>query len=163
MGVIIAGFATIGKTFLSKKYTNILDLESSCYKYDYSNYKDYDFEKLKGTSGRILNDEWPDNYYETMKEAQKKYDVVFVQLNTQHLNFFDKSNMEYYIIYPSLDSWEWVKNRSIKRGNNEKWLARLQEVFEEYYIASKESNCKKMFIVDEQTSLEDVLKENNFI
>lgn len=163
MGVIIAGFATIGKTFLSKKYTNIIDLESSCYKYDYSNYKDYDFEKLKGTPDRIRNSEWPDNYYQAMKEAQKKYDVVFVQLNPQHLNFFDKSNMEYYIIYPSLNSWEWVKNRSIKRGNNEKWLARLKEVFEEYYIVSKESNCKKMFIVDEQTSLEDVLKENNFI
>lgn len=54
--------------------------------------------------------------------------------------------MDYYIIYPSLDSWEWVKNRSIKRGNNKKWLARLKEVFEEYYIALKESNCKKMLL-----------------
>lgn len=162
-GVIIAGFATIGKTYISKRYTNILDLESSSYKYDYSSYENIDYEKLKGTSGRKENNEWPSNYYNAIKEAQNKYDVVLVQLNKMHLEYFDKHNIEYYVVYPSLDSWEWVKQRSINRGNNDKWLSRLEEVFEEYYIASKNSNCKEMFIVSENTSLEDILKENKFI
>ena len=162
-GVIIAGFATIGKTFLSKKYPNIIDLESSCYKYDYSDYQDIDHEKLKGTVGRKENKDWPYNYYKAMKEAQNKYDVVFVQLNAKHLEYFDKNTLEYYIVYPSLDSWQWVKQRSIKRGNNEEWLKRLKDVFEKYYILSEKSNCKKMFIVNEQISLENILKENKFI
>jgi len=98
-----------------------------------------------------------------MKEAQGNYKVIFVPLNAQHLAYFDKNNIEYYITYPSLDSWEWVKQRSIDRGNNEKWLNRIEEVFEEYYVLSKKSKCKKMFIVNEKTSLEEILKENKFI
>lgn len=162
-GIIIAGFATIGKTFLSKKYENILDLESSCYKYDYSKYKEEDYEKLKGTSGRKQNKDWPYNYYSAIVESQKKYDIVFVQLNQQHIEYFDKNDIEYYIVYPSLDSWEWVKKRSVNRGNNEKWLNRLKEIFEEYYILSKKSKCKKMFIVDEENSLENVLNKNGLL
>jgi len=53
--VIIAGLATIGKTFLSKKYDDILDLEIGDYKYDCSNSKNIDYEKLKGTRGRKKN------------------------------------------------------------------------------------------------------------
>lgn len=162
-GIIIAGFATVGKTYLSKKYKNILDLESSIYKYDYIGYENVDYEKLKGTLGRKENKEWPYNYYKAIEEEQKNYDIIFVQLNLQHLKYFDRNNIEYYIVYPSLDSWEWVKQRSIERGNNKRWLNRLKNVFEEYYIASKKSKCKELFIVNEKTSLEDILKEKKFI
>lgn len=162
-GIIIAGFATVGKTFLSKKYKNILDLESSPYKYDYTGYENMNYERLKGIPGRKKNKEWPYNYYKAIKEEQNNYDIIFVQLNLQHLEYFDKNNIEYYIVYPSLDSWEWVKQRSIKRGNNSRWLARLKNVFEEYYIASKRSKCKELFIVNEKISLEDILKEKEFI
>ncbi len=162
-GIIIAGFATVGKTYLSKKYKNILDLESSIYKYDYTGYKDIDYEKLKGTSGRKQNKEWPYNYYKIIEKEQNNYNIVFVQLNLQHLEYFDKNNIEYYIVYPALESWEWVKQKCIKRGNNSIWINRLESVFEKYYIASKNSKCKDMFIVDENTSLEDILKEKKFI
>lgn len=162
-GIIIAGFATVGKTYLSKKYKNILDLESSIYKYDYTGYENVDYEKLKGTLGRKENKEWPYNYYKAIEEEQKNYDIIFVQLNLQHLKYFDRNNIEYYIVYPSLDSWEWVKQRSIERGNNKRWLNKLKNVFEEYYIASKKSKCKELFIVNEKTSLEDILKEKKFI
>ena len=33
-GIIIAAFATCGKTYLGKKYSNVIDLESSNYKFD---------------------------------------------------------------------------------------------------------------------------------
>lgn len=162
-GIIIAGFATVGKTYLSKKYKNILDLESTIYKYDYTGYEDIDYEKLKGTLGRKENKEWPYNYYKVIEEEQKNYNIIFVQLNLQHLEYFDRNNIEYYIVYPSLDSWEWVKQRSIERGNNKRYLNRLKNVFEEYYIASKKSKCKELFIVNEKTSLENILKEKKFI
>lgn len=38
-GIIIAGFATCGKSFLGKKYDNVVDLESSNYKYNNTNIK----------------------------------------------------------------------------------------------------------------------------
>lgn len=39
-GIIIAGFATCGKSVLGKKYSNVIDLESSSYKYNNTNIKD---------------------------------------------------------------------------------------------------------------------------
>lgn len=37
--VIISGFGGVGKTTLAKKYKNVIDLESSPFKYDYLNVK----------------------------------------------------------------------------------------------------------------------------
>ena len=36
-GIIIAGFATLGKSTLANKYNNIIDLESSLYQWHYDN------------------------------------------------------------------------------------------------------------------------------
>ena len=37
-GIIISAFATCGKTYLGKKYKNVIDLESSNYKFDNSDF-----------------------------------------------------------------------------------------------------------------------------
>ena len=49
-GTIIAGFATCGKSFLGKKYSNVIDLESSNYKHDNTNLKDIPVEARKEPS-----------------------------------------------------------------------------------------------------------------
>lgn len=68
MGIIIAGFATCGKSILGKKYNNIKDLESSPYKNIMKN--DIPVEKQKGTK-RELNPLWAQNYYDAINEAVK--------------------------------------------------------------------------------------------
>ena len=45
--IVIAGFAGIWKTTLAKKYSNVMDVESTPYKYDYSDLEKYDTEKVK--------------------------------------------------------------------------------------------------------------------
>ena len=77
-GTIVCAFATCGKSYLGKKYSNVIDLESSEYKHDNSDLKDIPVEKRKGTF-RKLNSKWPNNYYKAIIEAQEKYDVVLVQ------------------------------------------------------------------------------------
>lgn len=51
-GIIVVGFATVGKTTLSKKYKNVIDLESSPYRWDYSNIGNIPIEKRKGLKNR---------------------------------------------------------------------------------------------------------------
>ena len=46
--LIIAGFAGIGKTTLAKKYKNVIDLESSIYKWDNTGFEDVPVEQRKG-------------------------------------------------------------------------------------------------------------------
>ena len=60
MGIIIAAFATCGKTVLGKKYKNIKDLESSPFKNIMRD--DLSMEEQKGTK-REINPMWPQNYY----------------------------------------------------------------------------------------------------
>lgn len=136
-GIIVVGFATVGKTTLSKKYKNVIDLESSPYRWDYSNIDYIPIEKRKGLKNRIENPDWPQNYYDAIKEAQTKYDIVLVQLIPMHLDYFDSHNMKYIIAYPSLNTWKLVEKRCLDRGNNKDFISHLKEVFIPFYLDSK--------------------------
>lgn len=159
-GIIIAGFATCGKSVLGKKYSNVIDLESSNYKYNNTNVKNLSVEARKGTN-REINKEWPDNYYKAINEAVKKYDVVLVQLKPELLDYFDKNNIKYSIAYPNINNWEAIRKKCVNRGNNENFISRLKEVFIPYYEDSLQRNYEKLFIINNDENLESVLIKNN--
>lgn len=69
MAIIIAGFATCGKSVLGRKYRNVIELESSSYRHKIFD-TDLTVEQRKGTK-REINDEWPQNYYKAIDEACK--------------------------------------------------------------------------------------------
>ncbi|MBQ7240407.1 MAG: hypothetical protein IJS56_03100 [Bacilli bacterium] len=141
MGIIIAAFATCGKSILGKKYRNIIDLESSPFKNIMRT--DLSVEEQKGTK-RELNPLWPQNYYDAILEAEKKYDIVLVQLKPEHFDYFDKNNIKYSIAYPNLDNWEEVEKRCIERGNNENFIIRLKNVFVPFYEDAIKRNYDKL-------------------
>lgn len=91
-GKIIVGFATCGKSFLGKKYENVIDLESSYYKHINDGIENIPVEMRKGTK-REINSNWSDNYYQAINEVIKKYDVVLVQLKPEHFDYFDRNNI----------------------------------------------------------------------
>ena len=157
-GIIIAVFATCGKSFLGKKYSNVIDLESSNYKYN--NIKNVSVEARKGTN-REINKEWPDNYYKAISKAVKKYDVVLVQLKPEHFDYFDKNNIKYSIAYPNINNWEEVRKKCINRGNNENFIKKLKEVFIPFYEDSLQRNYENLYIINANETLEEVLISNN--
>lgn len=157
---IIAGFATCGKSVLGRKYSNVLDLESSNYKHNNDNIKNIPVEERKGTK-RELNKDWPNNYYKAIKEAIQKYDLVLVQLKPEHLDYFDRNNIKYSIAYPNINNWEDVREKCLNRGNNESFIKRLKEVFIPYYEDSLHRNYEKLYIINKGETLESVLIDNN--
>ncbi len=161
-GIIISAFATCGKTYLGEKYKNVIDLESSNYKYDNSKIINIPSEERKGTL-RKLNDKWPNNYYEAIIEARKKYDIVLVQLKPEHFDYFDKNNIKYSISYPNLNNFEEVKRRCIARNNNQKYIARLKEVFQPYYEDAIKRKYEKLYILNGNTTLEECLLEDGML
>lgn len=160
MGIIIAGFATCGKSILGKKYSNVLDLESSPFKHIMRT--DLSVEEQKGTK-RELNPMWPQNYYDAIVEAIKQYDVVLVQLKPEHFDYFDKHNIKYSIAYPNINNWEEVERRCITRGNNENFIRGLKQVFIPYYEDSIKRNYDKLYILNGNETLEDILKKDGII
>lgn len=159
-GIIIAGFATCGKSILGKKYSNVIDLESSNYKHNNTDIKDVSIEIRKGTN-REINKEWPNNYYKAISEAVKKYDVVLVQLKPEHFDFFDKNNIKYSIAYPNINNWEDVRKKCINRGNNENFIKKLKNVFIPFYEDCLKRNYENLYIINENETLESVLIKNN--
>ena len=160
MGIIIAGFATCGKSILGKKYSNIKDLESSPFKNIMRD--DLSIEEQKGIK-REINPMWPQNYYNAIIEAANQYDIVLVQLKPEHFDYFDKHNIKYSIAYPNIKNWQEVEKRCIKRGNNETFIKRLKEVFIPYYEDSIKRNYEKLYILKDNETLEDVLKKDSLI
>lgn len=161
-GIIIAGFATYGKSFLGKKYRNVIDLESSDYKHNNTNLKNVPIEARKGTK-REINKEWPNNYYKAIKESVKKYDVVLVQLKPELFDYFDKNNIKYSIAYPNINNWEDVRIKCINRGNNENFIKVLKSVFIPFYEDCLQRNYENLYIINKNETLESVLIENNII
>ena len=143
-GIIISAFATCGKTYLGKKYKNVIDLESSNYKFDNSELINIPTEERKETP-----------------RATDKYDVVLVQLKPEHFDYFDKHNIKYSIAYPNLNNFDEVKSRCIERNNNEDFIIRLKEVFKPYYEDSIKRDYEKLYILNDHKTLEDCLLEDN--
>lgn len=160
-GIIISAFATCGKSYLGKKYNNVIDLESSNYKYILSNEtKIISIEEIKGTT-RQLNKDWPLNYYKAIEENLYKYDIILIQLKPEHFDYFDKHNIKYSIAYPNINNWSEVEKRCIKRKNNKNFINNLKEVFIPYYEDAINRKYEKLYILDNNMTLEDCLIKNN--
>ncbi len=153
MGIFIYAFTATGKSSLAKKYKNVIDMESTLYKYQGIAKED---EKSKGTS-REINKEWPNNYFQALKEVKDKYDYILI--SDDICNEFLKSNKyEYWWIYPKIELKSEYLERCKKRGNNQefiKWYSKLWDEWIENCINDK--NASKHIQLKSNEYLEDVL------
>ena len=138
MTKIIAGFGGVGKTTLAKKYKNVLDLESTPYKYLIENYGNYDAEAVKGQgiAKKELNPDFPDNYVAAIQENIGKYDYILVWCHPeQSLPHLDKAGIDYEIFLPTREALDEYRQRFINRGNSEEYVNR---------VSSKEGYDKRL-------------------
>ena len=159
-GYLIGGFKAIGKTTLAKKYEDVIDLESSDYKYliDES-LKKLTKEERKGRNDRVKNPEYPINYIKEMIKLKNKGKIVLFACKKEIISILDEMNEDYYIVYPKEDMLEEIKERSKNRGNNENFINNIRKAYERDY--PKED--KKIIWLGKRQYLEEVLKENNIL
>ena len=90
MGIFVYAFTATGKSSVNKKYNNIIDMESTLYKYIGTTSED---ESLKSTP-REINKDWPNNYFKALKRVKDKCDYILVADEIVN-DFLVKINFEY--------------------------------------------------------------------
>ena len=137
MGIVISGFAGIGKTTLQKNYPNVIDLESSDFKWIYQN-EDIELmneEKRKGITERVRNPLWPYNYVKVIMQKLNEYDIVLISQDNEVRDCLKENNCKYYACFPQKECKEEFIQRYINRGNNEKFINLISNNFEDWIDA----------------------------
>lgn len=161
-GIVVAGYGATGKTVISNKYDNVIDLESSYYKWDNTGYEDFSSEERKGIV-RPVNPEWPSNYHKAIVEARESCDIVLTSTHDHVLKFLEENGIEYYLAFPTLDSIEVIKERCYKRGNNKNFVDILIGTLYEFDSRLDEYHPIKLLMISKGEYLEDVLIKENIL
>ena len=116
-GVIISGFAGIGKTGLKEhcpyfEDKKIYDLSSSY------------FRKNPG---------WEKVYCDLALNLIKEYDYVFVSTHDGVINEFLSRQIKFYIVYPKQYCKDEYIQRFLKRGNSQEYVSKFVKNWD-YYI-----------------------------
>ena len=159
---VISVFAGLGKTSVGNKYSNVCDLTSSKYRYDYSNINQEDYEKMKSDKGVVVNPFWPDNYLSALKDAIGKYDVVLVPSNEDIRLLLQRERIEFMFVLPSMDSKDMLLERYKDRGNNEILIKEVLGYFDNWSRDQRDYDYP-IIILDEHDNLEDLLLKLGYI
>ena len=127
MGVFIYAFTATGKSTVAKNYKNVIDMESTLYKYLGSHTED---ESLKSTP-RPINEKWPHNYFEALKEVKDKYDYILISDEICN-NFLWDNHFEYWWVYPNRNLKNEYIERCKKRGNNEEFIYWYSKLWDQW-------------------------------
>lgn len=161
-GTIICGFAGIGKTTVARKYKNIIDLESSGYKWVYlERDRDLTTEQKKGIENRVLNPAWPQNYVIDIIMNASSNTIVLTSCDKDVRDMLNKYGCSYYVAYPSIDSKEIYLERYRNRDNNENFINKIDQNFENWITLLRDE--KNQIVLNQDTFLEDALISQHFI
>lgn len=151
MGIFVIAFTATGKTSLARNYKNVIDMESTKYKYlgECS-------ENFKSTN-RDINNDWPNNYFKALNSVRDKYDYILVADEIVN-EFLVKNNYEYWIVYPDISLKEEYLNRCKNRGNNDEFIYWYSRLWDEWINISKNDlHASKHIELKSNQYLEDVL------
>ena len=159
-GTLIAGFGAIGKTTLSKKYENVIDLESSSYKYII----DEELQKLneeerKGLKNRQLNPAFPKNYYNDIIFNLSRYDIVLISMHKEIIELLEQNNIDYFVVYPEENMIEEIIERAKRRGNNQEFITGIKDAYHRLFP----KNSKNVIRIKQGQYLEEILIKNGLL
>lgn len=98
MSRVICAFAGLGKTSLSKKYSNVIDFDLQNFKYIY-NQKDLDnIEKLKGIENKVINKDWPNNYIIQLRKIINQNKIILVPADKEVRDILVSENIILYLL-----------------------------------------------------------------
>lgn len=153
--IIIAAYAGTGKTTLANKYPNIfVDLECMPYKYS-DREKPFD-ESCKANFDYELNDEWPYNYIDAIKNFPDKTKIILIPPDLYVLGLLMTDNISYYICYPERNAKEEYRKRFIERGNTDAFIDIFIGGWDRFITSFENNKFGERIILKQNEYLEDV-------
>lgn len=125
---IIAGFPGIGKSYLEKKDSNVLDLESSDYHWIYDlSLNNQDREKRKGCSNKKLNPQWPKNYMEDILSCYEtgNYSYILVAAQLEIMELLTMAQVPFTVVVPTEECKEEYRKRYQERHNPPSFISKV--------------------------------------
>lgn len=160
-GIVISGFGGVGKTELSKKYSNVIDLESIFWKWYYNEDINKNVEHFKSYKNRTQNPNFPQNYIEAIKENLNKYDIVLIAYSDIICNSLKKNKIDFFLCYPDKKAKDIYIERFRKRGNNKNFINKNIELFEIAVEKAEKMEGQKIVLYGNET-LENYLINNGY-
>jgi len=159
---VISAWICAGKTYITKKYPDVIEVLSGDYKYLLTDeQKNMPSESLKSTV-REINPDWPGNYADAVAAAMEKHPVVLVAPGKIIYDLLRERGIDCILAVPDMDSADEYKRRSKQRGNNDAFLQRIEDNLEK---DSKEmlAEPNKKIILRRGEYLEDALLREGII
>jgi len=146
--MIIAAYAGTGKTTLAKLHPDkFLDFPVMPYKYHLDTFADSeDAEKAKANPYLVMQEYWPENYVEAIKEIMYAGKIILIPSASNVLRHLDKENIPYILCYPQRSAKEIYRKRYIDRGNTEDFLNIFIDGWD-YFLGILENNLHGTHIV----------------
>lgn len=159
--ILVLAYPGSGKTYIADNYENVSDFEFQHYRYDYGKYKDLPLEQLKGrTKIRTLKPEWPNNFFDALKEELNKRKLVMVPFATSILKVLPELEKHTRIILaiPTKECFEQIIEVYKIRNNNEEFITRRQNDFNKHYEIITQSKYEKVYIEKNEYLYDALLK-----
>lgn len=163
--LIISAFPCVGKSYLSKIYKNVIDLETTYFQYQLTQeQKQMSVEELKATKKTEIEN-WLDRYIDQVKKLSKIKCILLVAPGKKIRKALHDSGLNYILVYPEKGLGAEYGLRAKNRGNNDRFIERitttLDEQIESDFITDK--NAKKHIVLKTGEYLTDALKKTIFL
>ena len=158
---LVLAYPGTGKSYIAENFKDVSDFEFQHYRYDYGKYKDLPLEQLKGrTEIRTLKPEWPNSFFDALKEELKIRKIVMVPFSTSVLKVLPELEKSTRIILaiPTKEKFEEIIDIYKQRNNSEEFIKRRENDYYKHFQIINNSIYEKIVIEKGKYLLDKLLE-----
>ena len=162
--MIMAAFAGTGKTTLASLYPQtVIDFFCMPYKYYLDDNDGKNHESNKAKPDYVLQDDWPDNYVDAIKQNLNLNKILLIPSDWRVLSMLRNVKIQYTLCYPKRSAKEVYEKRFIDRGNSEYFLDIFIGRWDSFFDALEKDKYGRHIILEPDQYLSDVIDVKAFL